>query len=358
MTRSGNARGNGASGGRSAADMQHHDKKDTVRETIVESLEAPRLSGMDRKKFSQFREKRKEYERLVDEYNTQDGHEALVSASDIGSVSEDEQKECIEKEVDVSPEDYDLIEIEKDISHFRMPKKKNSLKTRVRTLSLNYGKRLNDMGYLRFISECGRIAVKHILPRIDHDQLYERARRLLELHKEQLKGNFNKFMQKLIVEADVIDRAEMSARTRKRSNNHEESDNESGDKRGNRMKGDEGKKWDRDAKKKGRRKRKSPDDGAASTKREKPDCLNPDCDGQQFLDKRLMTTPEERKKLLDDYRKKKTKPAGSKSNAVVGKEDVSRYNSALFSSTFCGGRVKASLLADQGSDDSILSLDM
>lgn len=138
---------------------------------------------------------------------------SMVSAQLAEEITDKDLEICIDKEADVTVEEYDLVEIEKDIETVRMPKRGFSLQNRVRMLSLHYGRRLTAMGYSSFIVNCPGLAIKHILHRIDHDQLHDQTKTMLRLHKTKMKDIFNLFVQSLFKEAEYIDRVDMVKRT-------------------------------------------------------------------------------------------------------------------------------------------------
>ena len=113
----------------------------TVRQTIVETLEAPRLTGITTECFARFREERAIYERRVLEKNAQEGvHVEVTSyrnsidesvlalmiranwvdASDVEQLSEEQLQACVLERSRVDPMHYDLAQLERGIENVKL----------------------------------------------------------------------------------------------------------------------------------------------------------------------------------------------------------------------------------------------
>lgn len=99
--------------------------------------------------------------------------------------------------------------------------------------------------------------------------------------------------------------------------------------------------------------------GSAKGKRDRdlPECLNYKCSKRHFVDQCEMTSEEEAKilkKAYHEWKKKRKLNNTGKGIQSISNEEV-YTNTSLFSGTFCGGVVDASILADSGSDCTAIS---
>jgi len=154
-----------------------------IRQTIVETLDAPRLGGITTEDFVLFKQKREVYERRVMEKSLEQGMnipatsylnsiekpilDILVTAQWVpvgtaADITEAHLKKCVEERAEIKPEDYDLAQIESGISRIRMDKSQKSLEMQVWLLGLEYAKKLEDLGYSTFIELNPKLAVSHI----------------------------------------------------------------------------------------------------------------------------------------------------------------------------------------------------
>lgn len=136
-------------------------KKDTVKQTIVETIEAPRLEDINVRDFVAFKESRAIYERRISEkkedatvqiplttYRNSIDESVLelfvianwVDAPSVDRISEEQIKTCIEKLGRVEEKDYDLGNIERDVRNVSMerPRRLKSLEKQVWRLCLKY----------------------------------------------------------------------------------------------------------------------------------------------------------------------------------------------------------------------------
>ena len=129
----------------------------TVRQNIVETLEAPRLTGITTEAFVKFKQNRAIYERRVQEKNNQDGVEVQltsyrssveepilalmlrakwIEADSIEFITEDQLKACIEINSCLDPAEYDLAQIEAGIAQVKLGIVRKNLETKVWELDL------------------------------------------------------------------------------------------------------------------------------------------------------------------------------------------------------------------------------
>ena len=272
----------------------------TVKQTIVETLEAPRLNGISTQDFVKFKQDREIYERRAAEKNSQDGvtvaltshrnsienpilalvlRAEWVAASDTDSITEDQIRSCIQMRSRIDPADYNLAQIEKGIQHVRLRNRQKSLEMKVWELGLQYATVLENLGYTDFIQKQPYLAVKHILKRITDEQLKKRISLIYKLLKEELKGNDAKLVRGIAKEARGIVKHEAAPSfqpSHEEWQQHSESDEEKClttkriSRRGN--------------------KRKRVENGGSninetskSTKRQGPACLNPNCNEKHHI---------------------------------------------------------------------------
>ena len=357
--------------------------QDKVRQTIVETLEAPRLTGIKTEDFVKFAQKREIYERQVQEKSQEQGIQIptttlrnsidrpilnilitaqWVSVSSIDDLTEEHLQKCVSERSEVKPEDYDLAQIERDLSSVKMDQGSGSLEMKIWNLGLQYATKLEELGYSSFIEAQPKIAIGHILQRITHLKLFKRMKLTFRLKKDEMKADYNNFMRETAKEARALDRHEAASnfaeidydsdivetpkgtqgskqhRSKKLKKNKGNTDKKSTDSAGNKRSLDDTSR-DRDRKKR------------------RPDCLNPKCDKKHFLRDCEITSAEESKKLMDEYfrKKRESKKDGSIGQVQAFDDDINAdLNSSLFSASFCDGCVHTTVLADQGSDECIL----
>ena len=198
-----------------------------VRETIVETLEAPRLNGISAEDFVLFKQKRAIYERRVTENSSEQGVtipttsyynsidksvlEMLVLAqwvpvSKVGETTEDHLKTCVEARAKIKPEAYGLAQVEKGIKEICMDSSLRSLEFQIWNLGLKYNQKLKSFGDSKFIATHPKLAVSHIMQRITNVQLRKRMKLSLRLHKDKLKEDYLLFMRETASEARMLDR--------------------------------------------------------------------------------------------------------------------------------------------------------
>lgn len=172
-----------------------NDAKETVKQTIVESLHAPRLSAIDTSDFVSFKERRKTYERKVEEksleqkvkicttsYRNSIDDSLLqifiivgsVSETDVEGITEESIKKCIDERSKGHAEQYELAVIEKQLPSLQLDTKVRTLENRVWKLSVAYHKMLEDIGYSEFTTKKPQFAVNQFMSRITYVLLKRR----------------------------------------------------------------------------------------------------------------------------------------------------------------------------------------
>ena len=266
----------------------------------------------------------------------------------VEEISEDQLKDCVKGRSHIDPSDYDLAQIEKGIAHVKLENSSSRLEMRVWELDLQYSKALKEMGYSEFIQKKSEIAVKQIIRRISHKQLKKRVLLTYKLRKKELESDYGKFMREVAREGAAIDRQEAASLYDKKSM---ETDSENEDVSERKRK--------RSKNKKSKRDRPSDDERGSkdttSSKRQKPDCLNPKCTGKHLLRDCPNTTKEEALSLFKKYKEARGNKNKANANGNVGLVEQSVRTTNLFRATLCSGAVEVIAKADQGSDINVLS---
>jgi len=158
----------------------------TVRQTIVETIEAPRLDGIAISDFVRFKEDRLIYERRIEEKNLEPNFQVQlttykdsiestllelfalgdwVPVDTVAEITEQHLKDCIAAHAVVDPEEYDLGLIEESLKHLKLERADNehTLQSRVWELVHEYTKIVRNCGYEAFTDNHPRLAIKHFL---------------------------------------------------------------------------------------------------------------------------------------------------------------------------------------------------
>ena len=338
----------------------------TVRQTIVETLEAPRLTGITTADFVQFKQRREVYERRVSEKNSQEGFDvpltsysssveepilalmiraSWIKAESVNSITEEQLKMCVYERSRIDPSEYDLAQIEKGIADVRLGTAKKNLEMKVWELDLQYSTVLKNLGYSEFIQEQSELAVKHIMKRVAHPALKRRIQLTYQLRKKELKEDYGKFMRELAKEARGIDRQEAAS-------SYGDNTTASGSEAEEPLRG-------MAKERKRRRKEKSrtgqgSKDKDKSRKARKVECLNPRCKEEHLVRKCPKTSKEKADRLLkESYDNKKEQKKG-KPKVQLGSLGGELESSAMLPASFCQGAVEAVAKADQGSDCNLI----
>ena len=357
------------------------DHERTVRQTIVETLEAPRLTGVSTGDFVKFKNSREIYERRLEAKNRDDSvnvpatsyrdcvdelvlglmiRASWVKADSIDEITEKQIEECVNKRSHIPPASYDLAEIERGIRNVKLSDSPSNLETKIWELDLQYHSVLRNLGCSEFVQQQPGLAIKHILKRISHKQLRSRIMMTYQLQKKILKENYSKFMVELAREAQIIDRAGAASAYGKQL---ELSDSDSDATNA----GINYKKFGKRRNKNRNRSNSGGADGSKSSeigsnynnksinrKRDRPKlkCLNPNCGEEHLVKDCPVTSREYGKKLLDEFYGKNKKKRTIGGN--LGACGDSLKSSAILRATFCNGGVEAVANADNGSDANII----
>ena len=158
------------------AEMSRPASGSTVRQTIVETLEAPRLSNIRTEDFVKFKERRAIYERKANAKNQESGFEvpltsyrdsidesvldlfvlsSWVDASCIEDITEEQLKAVIKDRSIIPEDDYDLGKIERVTADIKLnkPSRGSGLENQVWQLCLKYVSSLRSIGYDDFLKK-------------------------------------------------------------------------------------------------------------------------------------------------------------------------------------------------------------
>ena len=223
------------------------DTNSTVKQTIVESFEAPRLQGIDIKDFVSFKEKREIYDRKVKEKCTEQKIKIIptsyrnsidkslletfviakwVPETTVDSITEDSLKKCIDNRSTVDSDKYELALIEKQLSSLHLDTSVRTLENRIWKLCVPYKKILKELGYIEFIDKKPNLAVTHIMSRITYGPLKRRVNTIYRLNLEEYKKDFSLFMRHIAAEAALIDKADLSDDKKEKHKNKNEQNKE------------------------------------------------------------------------------------------------------------------------------------
>ena len=379
-----------ASGG-AATTADHDTSHEVVRQTIVESLEAPMLQGITVAHCVAFRRNREIYERKVAEKNSESGIQVqettylnsvpshmlkmmilgrFISAKHPSEVTNEQVKRCIELRAKIHLNEYNINLIEHRIQHIKLESrcKGSTLEDMVWDLVSKYTETLDKCGYDEFIEKKPSVAVEHIMQRLTHRELCSRALTVLRFRKsEGIRDDFQMFFEALINTAKQLDIEEVTKARHQQSTAEAEVDailEGTLQSRGEGSRNNRKNRWKRS--KGGRNETKNSDSKANDSsqrdkKRNLPPCLNPKCGGNHYISDCPNSTSEEKAKLKKEYHKAKRAKRGKTSNGKpqgqVGQ--VARAqgsdNSSMFAASFCCGAVEVIVLADQGADANIVS---
>ena len=356
----------------------------TVRQTIVATLEAPRLKGTTTKHFNLFLRERELYEKKLAEKNREPG--VCISATTyyasiddnmlrmflafgwinkprIGDISEEELQDCVRLRANRVPKDNELGRVDAVVLGVKMDGKIPLIEDRVLNLVHVYLETLDVAGFRNLPETKPHVAIRHIMKRLQPSALYRRMRDICEWRKNEQfdKTDFNRFIREVAAQAVRLDEnSDLNGRPTRDDTSAPESNGRVNDRsnsrrpgRGNTQKG---------AKPNSRVEKGRPNAADQGNdkggKRKAPDCLNKSCGGQHWMSDCPNTSEDEKKRLVSEVRakKKRNNPAMDKVSGTIktvralDPED----NTALFDATFLNGAIECHALADQGADANIV----
>ena len=357
-------------------------QSNTVRQTIVTNLEAPRLRGVSTKDFVQFKKARDLYEKQVAEKNREPGvsitptsylasiEDAFlrtfvaakwVPVASISDIQEEHLVACVEAKAVYDPKEHDLERIEDMVADIKMDLGIKDAESRVWTLFQKYVTRLENHGMADLPDRKPHVAIKHILAKVIPKELRERMKTIsfwrkdTDFDKKDLPG----FMRELVKQAKRFDEQRSHGKRTRGSDWSEDEETQS----------------EAPTKKK---KKNSHSSGLVFTKKKTgasggtrgeganarsggnwkpPKCLNKACSDFHWVSDCPITSKEEQIRLRKEYRESKRRSTDAKKTGTVNRVGVDeiKEHSALFSGSFSHGAVDVVALADQGSDTNLIS---
>jgi len=366
---------------------QNMSGESTVKQTIVTNLEAPRLKGVSTKDFNQFFRLREIYEKQIQERNREPGLNlnptsyrasiddsdlrifltaGWVEAADISSITEDDLKEGVKKRSIRTVGGEQLHIVEETVKGVKMDLNIPEAEDRVWTLHRKYLRVLQSAGFSDLPTTKPHIAIGHILKRVKPQTLRKRMKDIVLWRKDDKfdKKDFRAFMRELASQAKKLeDEQSNAAKFGGINDSSDESGSESENGNTNRKpsKGKRNKNNKNNAGSSGSHENKPNSKKRKREDSELPPCLYEPCrkkGGRHFLNKCPTCPPEERSKLIEEYRakkKKRTTHEDIKGRVHLLTSDQIDSHSALFHASFADGRIESVVLTDQGSDVNLIS---
>ena len=245
------------------------------------------------------------------------------------------------------------------IKNVTMDMKLSNPEKRVIKLSWDYRRALEVAGLPDLPTERPHVAIQHIISKVKPSRLRKRMKKIFLWKKNENfhKKDYGEFIRAL---ARVAKEVERSEHTEKKCALLTDSDTDS-DTGDDKYKADNKRKRKKSRKNGRREKRRKtatdsgedevtkPTKGDKGSVRKAPPCLKKSCGGNHYMDKCPNTSPDEAKRLVREYKERKSQK-GSVSSVSSAQQD----HSALFSATFASGKLNAVVLADQGADCNFL----
>ena len=380
-------------------DQREPAPRSTVKQTIVETIEAPRLENFEVPELVIFKEKRLVYERRVAQknedrsvniplttYRDSVSENVLrmfvtakwIQADSVQEMTEEQLRDCIEQRGRVHESEYNLANVERKLAKVALgrPKKGVTLETQVWRLCMKYYDTLKACGYDNFIEYKPKIAVSHIYKRLSHTHVMNKVRMALRLRRDKFEKDFSLFMRTVAVEAKAIDEHDSTSQNPSANASDYEGDSFSDSDsycakpqrtKKNKRKGSRGRSKNNgpgssnDKNLTDNRENSVPERGQKhrleSRGKRPPKCLNPKCKEYHFIKDCPITSEEEKSNLKEEYHEgKRRKRQGSFTGKIskISTDSIDGHSS-LFSASFCKGAVEAVEMADQGSDANIIS---
>jgi len=309
-----------------------------VRQTILESIEAPRLRGVETCDFAEFKALREQYERRVKEKASEQGLTATeapitslrnsidehriklfillewVPEKSIDAVSERSLKKCISDRAEIDVEKYDLAFVEKELSCVKLDKTIASLRGRVLTLASTYRHVLEKVGYKKFIETHPRLAVEQIMSKLTHPQLKRRMNLNYSLKRETYRKNYGVFLRDLVKEAEDYDRQESTtkAQTHMDTPRETESFSELRDSNAGAFNAETNPSVELNTIQPTASKPQKFNAPKTNKKRKLPSCLNENCSEYHYIDDCTLTSKPEKKRLFQEYKEAQRRRLESK----------------------------------------------
>lgn len=361
----------------------------TVKQTILTNIEAPRLKGISTKDFIAFKRDRELYEKQVNEKNKDPNNKIpltsvlasidkrflktfiaaqWISVDSIDKITDALVTNCIEsrtsREIDVG----NLHQINEAVKHVSMNMSITDADDRIWTMHSDYMAALEDAGFGQLPDTKPSVAIKHFFEKLRPNPLKQEIQNYIEFNKAEKidQKDFNGFVRKVAEEARDLDRAhyrKLFLRNSHRNGNRDEPEKKRETEKQNDGKlvgkrRTDGQRTQAPPKPPGKHGPGNTDDESKKRKRQ-PICLNPECKEKgirHWVDDCTKIGDEEKQRLKAERIRKKQKtdhPSNANQVGQVATEDLESH-SALFSASMAKGAVECLILTDQGADVNLM----
>lgn len=208
--------------------------KDTVKQTIVSNLEAPRLRGVSTQHFTTFLKERELYEKQLEEKNKDPGFKVSptsyrasiddedlkifitanwISASSVDEITEEELQKCVHSRAvrEISENQLSLINLV--VRDVKMNMNILEAEDRVWSLHRHYNCVLKNAGFADLIEKKPHIAIGHILKRVKPVELQSRMHEIIKWRRDDNfdRKDFGEFMRELAKQAKRLEDEQISS---------------------------------------------------------------------------------------------------------------------------------------------------
>lgn len=363
--------------------MTTPERRSTVKETVINCLEAPSLRGVSTRHFIEFKRLRLLYEKQIEEKSRQLKEEIVptsyrasiedddlrtfitagwIEANSIDELTERQIQECVESRCHRPIDGEKLYMLEQAVRGVSMQMNITDAEDRVWTLHREYCSALRKAGYGDLQDAKPHITIDHILKKLRPPQLYRRMRDIIAWRKNDNfhKENFSRFMQEVAKQAEKIQveqrsihfHTDKTERTRTHSQVQEKKQprfERTFFQVKERMPGRQIVHKEVEKEHRGQKRKLERTDA--------PLCLNPECrtkGERHYISQCPISSDETKTVLLEDFRRAKRAriDAAKRKDRKVGQviRSTSSSHSALFKAIFANGTVEKDLMADQGAD--------
>lgn len=167
--------------------MNSEHATETIRQTIVATLEAPCLKGTTKKNFNIFPRERELYEKMVTEKNGDPGVSVTattykasigdniiclfitfgwIDVSTISDISEEQLKACVRTRATQTPKENELGRVEATVQHVEMDNRLPLIEDRVFHIVHMYLETLEVAGFENLPESKPHVAIRHIMKRL------------------------------------------------------------------------------------------------------------------------------------------------------------------------------------------------
>lgn len=360
-----------------------------IRQTIISTIEAPRLRGVSTKHFIDFKKRRELYEKQIEEKNKDSAtsiplvsYKSSVENADlrlfiaarwvpvdtIEQITELHIRQCIQDRGHRLLDGEHLHLITEAIRPLAMKLNIVEAEDRVWTFHRDYLYLLEAAGYEQLPIAKPHIAIGHIMKRIRPASLSNRMKSVAKWRKDEgfEKKDFNNFMRELAKQAKKLEEEKPANNSIMDSSDSEKERHRPVERRNQRYtamgtKNNDSKQATQPSNAQNPHTGTAPKENSRKRKRDEkddlPPCLNEKCrqkGGRHFIQHCNNSDDATKQRLREEYRAAKRARTEKGKIATLTNSDDGRHHSALFSASFANGKVSCRLLADQGADVNLL----